>query len=70
VIDVLLLAPDVPAAMAFSWDDNCLKYLKKHRADISCYYKRQRLSVRNPEICTCRTGFNIGINEMEKKVNK
>lgn len=63
VIDILILAPDVPAGMEFLWDNNCLKYLKKHWAEIS----RERLSVRNTEICTCSTGFNIGINELGKK---
>lgn len=47
VVDVVVLAPDVPAGMEFLWDNNCLKYLKKHWAGISSYYKRERLSVRN-----------------------
>ena len=57
VTDVLVLAPDVPAGMEFLWDNNCLKYLKKHWAEISSYYKRERLSVRNTEICTCKHRF-------------
>lgn len=67
VVVVLVLAPGVSARIEFSWDNNCLKYLKKHQAEINRYYKRERLSVRSTEIWTCSTGFNIGMKELGKK---
>lgn len=53
VIDVLVLAPDGPAEMELLWDNNCLKYLKKRWAEMISYCKRERLSQRKTEICTC-----------------
>lgn len=57
VIDALVLAPDVPEGAEF-YDKNCFQWLKKHWTGISSF-KRQRLSVRNTEICMA---FNISMS--------
>lgn len=53
VIDVLILAPDVPAAMELLWDNNYSKYLKKHWAEISIYYKRKVINKKHRNLHLC-----------------